>query len=279
MFHKILLCTDGSEYSLVALQTAVELARQWKSSLRALFVIETRDLEGSWFADLSGALGIQPYQSFYSQLEELHHQRGKLVLEECRKSAEAAGVTFEGIQLVGNLATIATEQEQDCDLVVLGQRGENARYHGDFIGHSVERIVRNSVSPCLVTTDQYRAPTSAVVAVDGNPPSRHALETAILMASTLGTKLHLVSVDENDAEKAGDALMEAMREVKARGLNATEQILNGTPATEITHYADEIDAGIIITGAYGHGLLRELILGSTTQQILSSARRPLLMAR
>ena len=42
--------------------------------------------------------------------------------------------------------------------------------------------------------------------------------------------------------------------------------------------ADEIDADLLVMGAYGHSRLRELVLGGVTRHVLAEARLPVLMA-
>jgi nucleotide-binding universal stress UspA family protein len=42
--------------------------------------------------------------------------------------------------------------------------------------------------------------------------------------------------------------------------------------------ADDCGAGLMVTGAYGHGRYREWMLGGVTRELLERARIPLLLA-
>ena len=43
-------------------------------------------------------------------------------------------------------------------------------------------------------------------------------------------------------------------------------------------YAEEVNARIIVMGAYGHSRFREAILGGATRHMLADAKTPVLMA-
>ncbi|RAH99987.1 hypothetical protein DLJ53_19845 [Acuticoccus sediminis] len=53
---------------------------------------------------------------------------------------------------------------------------------------------------------------------------------------------------------------------------------NRTVAQAIVHHAEGIDADLIVSGAYGHSRLTEIILGGVTRDLMEITDRPLLMA-
>ncbi|HYM96394.1 MAG TPA: universal stress protein, partial [Candidatus Sulfotelmatobacter sp.] len=53
---RLLLCVDGSRASLEAGRAAIDLARQWGSHLRVIYVVENAELDGSPDADLLGQM-------------------------------------------------------------------------------------------------------------------------------------------------------------------------------------------------------------------------------
>jgi nucleotide-binding universal stress UspA family protein len=53
------------------------------------------------------------------------------------------------------------------------------------------------------------------------------------------------------------------------GLNAAEALLTRAP---------DLDAGMVVMGAYGHSRLREYVLGGATRTALSTMSVPLLMS-
>lgn len=53
----------------------------------------------------------------------------------------------------------------------------------------------------------------------------------------------------------------------------------GTPSREIAKAADEVDASLILMGARGTSLFREMFLGSTTSDVMRQSTRPILIIR
>src|SRR5690606_15718234 len=53
----------------------------------------------------------------------------------------------------------------------------------------------------------------------------------------------------------------------------------GNVVNEITRQADALDADLLVLGAHGSSLVRDLIVGSTTERVLRRTGRPLLVVR
>ena len=53
----------------------------------------------------------------------------------------------------------------------------------------------------------------------------------------------------------------------------------GKPAESIIDASTEVDFGLVAMGAYGHTRIRELILGSTTDEVMRTAAKPLLLMK
>src|SRR5881296_1346344 len=89
MIKNLLLCTDGSDYANVAADYAVWLAQKWGARVEVLHVTDVRLLEGPLLADISGAIGAQPYHAFLPQLQEVYRQKAQTILgtvkEKCDK--------------------------------------------------------------------------------------------------------------------------------------------------------------------------------------------------
>ncbi|MDX2225795.1 MAG: universal stress protein [Verrucomicrobiae bacterium] len=279
MFKKVLLCTDGSEYSQIAMETAFYLARKFSADVDALHVIENKVLDGPLFADLSGAFGATPYQDFYSQLKELYEQRAKTTLDLVEKTAHSVFVKCDTFREQGVLAEVVARYEANADLVVLGRNGENARHRSDLIGHSVEDILRRSSKPCLITLNRFHEFKKAVIAFDGSENSRHALRAGLELSKNLPLALTLIAVDTGNPEAASDALAYAVREAQKAGVPVDEQVLTGNADDEITGYCKKRGVDLIIMGAYGHTRIREFILGSTTNSVLIKSPVPVMLVR
>ena len=69
--NKLLICTDGSQYSEQACHYTAWLAKSTDAEIHALYVTDLRQYQGSFIADLSGSLGIQPYDGMVAQMQEI----------------------------------------------------------------------------------------------------------------------------------------------------------------------------------------------------------------
>jgi universal stress protein A len=140
-FEKILLATDFSDYSEVACEYALTLAKAFDSSLHLLHVInEPVDLRGFYV----------PHISFEQLEKEIETGAVKMLEAFCNDnladfkdytSSVVTGVPYEEI--------IRTATENELSLIVIGTHGRTGLDHLIF-GSTAERVVRSS--PCPVMT-------------------------------------------------------------------------------------------------------------------------------
>src|ERR1017187_104031 len=280
MYKTILLCTDGSPAAEVAGDYAIWFARKLGASLRALYVTDIRLLEGPWLADLSGAVGAQAYSAMLPQLQKIQEEKAMMVLAAAKERCQKSGVACETVHETGGLVQAILDQERRADLVILGQHGEHAEWAGGMLGSSVERVVRASVKPCLITPEKFHEIGHMLIAYDGSDESSKALRAGIALAPTLGVKVTITMVAALGGEDSAAVTLEKARQ-RALGSGVEDQVevLHGDPEEEILELRETIGADLIVMGAYGHTRIRELILGSTTSQVIRKATVPVLSVR
>src|ERR1700730_7507111 len=88
MIKKLLVGIDTSEHSRNAQEYAFYLARRLNATLIGLHVVDIVSIEGSFFHDISGSLGLEPYLDFSSKMREVLTARGRGVLDEFSRSAK-----------------------------------------------------------------------------------------------------------------------------------------------------------------------------------------------
>ncbi len=281
MAKSLLLCTDGSEYSHTAADYAILLAQGLGARVEALHVIDARLMGGPYLADIGGVLGAQPYEAFLPQMQELQQEKAALVLDMLRKKFSEKSMELSADVRTGSLVGTILEHETRCDLVILGKRGEHARYGDDVIGSSVEWIVRKSVKPCFVCPAQFRPLQRVVAAFDGSSHAEKALMGALDLVLALKLPLAIVTVEPNASSTAlwRGILKDGVLMAKQRGVEATEMLMLGNPEEKILEYCRTHEADLLVMGAYGHTRIREFLLGSTTFHILLKSDIPLYMIR
>ncbi len=125
-----------------------------------------------------------------------------------------------------------------------------------------------------------------MVAVDGSEQSYHAVQEAVEVTKRNGGKLQIVTVKDNKRyygmagagfvetpgldQMAQEILNEASRLVGDK-VEVTLQELSGTPKYRIVSFAEEHNIDLIVIGSTGAGVIDKLMLGSTTQYVVSHA--------
>jgi nucleotide-binding universal stress UspA family protein len=132
-----------------------------------------------------------------------------------------------------------------------------------------------------------------VLALDGSPEADHALPVAQELALALGAAVTIVHVREMmlapvvggvprriDESEVEAAVRADLASLLAAGVDAELRIIASTyaggPAHEIADVAKEVDAGMIVAGARGFGMIKGLLVGSVAHRLPYIATCPVL---
>ena len=140
---KILIATDGSEYTKEAVSTGLQLAKILGAEVTALYVIDQTSFV-SFPIDSS-------IVSVYSLLEN----EGKRAVEDVKKEGEQLGLKVNTVVAEGSPTRKIVEMATDMDLVVMGTLGRSA-ISKLFMGSVAERVTRYAPCPVLVVRSKRR---------------------------------------------------------------------------------------------------------------------------
>ena len=131
-----------------------------------------------------------------------------------------------------------------------------------------------------------------VIATDGSEGAEAAVAAGARVARTLGTRATLVYVrpslgplgDPYYQEKLSEqmaharaALDRAQELVAEEGVEADEEILEGSAADRVVELARDRNAPVIVVGSRGLGAVAGALLGSVSSAIIHRADRPVLV--
>ena len=87
-------------------------------------------------------------------------------------------------------------------------------------------------------------------------------------------------IDEQEAAAAQKIAEEGAAGARRRGYNATPRIAqaNESVAKTIDEIAEEIDAGLVVCGQRGRGVIGSALLGSVSHALAAHTKRPVLIA-
>ena len=144
---RILVPTDFSATSDVAVDYAVTLAKTFAASLHLLHVVEDRFI--------GGAAGAELYMTSVPALTAQLVDEAATKLARVLPSADYLRLTVTSEVGVGTPAAtiIATAEKQECDLVVMGTHGRSGMSHL-LLGSVAEKVVRQAPCPVLTVRGQ-----------------------------------------------------------------------------------------------------------------------------
>jgi len=194
-------------------------------------------------------------------------------------------------------------REIGADLVVIGPHGDRPR-PWNFLGTTAERVVRSCPVPVLVATNpELRPPQRILTPVDDASITPTVLEWTRALAERWNADVSLLHVWSNslyshiasmsyattrDEEAAQNEIRMEMSEAAARWLDdmartgldparVTTTVRYGNAGEIAVETAAEAQAGLIVMGRRGSGLIEEAVLGSTVRTVLLGARCPILV--
>jgi len=275
--RKILIPTDGSANSLTALEYGIYIARKFNASLIGLYVLDVNLIQGPMLTDISGSVGMPPYDGFFDAVESSLNEKAGFILKAFRERCQEAGINAEVKKIIGKINQIIIEESQSADLILMAKKGEHFHLkEGGLLGSVAEAVVRNSGKPVLIIPETFLEIESMGLAYDGSVPAAKALKLSLELSEQASWPLTVVVISP-DAQKSAALTTEIEDIAEAQSADCAVIILQGKEGEEIIKFIKEGSVELMVMGAYGHNRLRELLLGSTTSFVLRKSHIPVLL--
>jgi nucleotide-binding universal stress UspA family protein len=191
--------------------------------------------------------------------------------DEIESELDAAGLEWTWLQLYGDPATIIVRHARLADVVILSSRGSYP---------TVGSVTLHARTPVLATPGMDREfwPGSpALIAWNGSEPCANALRASLPLIRDADMVHILVVDDDSETFPAAHARDYLLHHDIASEIHCRQS--DGEPVTEvILTFARQLEAGLVVAGAFGHNRLREMLLGSITRALLEDSPLPLLLA-
>lgn len=274
---RILVPTDFSKASLMAMEVAFEIAKKDGADIIVLNVVEeaTSDsyrISGEWQRE-----NWEEKIFTYRLLEKAKKQLEKLVQEPRFNDVKILGELRLGNPFHG-MNTIITEQK--VDLIVMGTKG-HTKLEEMIIGTNTEKVVRHSRCPVLTVqkkpaSNEFKNIVYATgMQKDEEVFSRFVKQTQKIYNSTI----HLVRIN-TPVDFQRDYAVKSYMERFAKKLqlkNYTINVCNDMTAEEgIIYFANSINADLIAMATHGRTGLAHMMAGSVAENVVGHAGRPVL---
>jgi len=296
-FTSIVVGTDFTPCSAVALGQAVRMAAWSKARVHVVHVIDTTVV-----IELEAALS-----EFQQGIRDgLTEDAEKAWADFAKGVPGAAGLPIE-VSINNRIVGILRRAREDkADLLVMGAFGHRAPDVG--MGTVATACVRKSMTDVLLVRDTRpemgTAPFKTIVAaVDFSPTSLRAVERAALFAATDGAELHLLHVFQppwrqlhyraptpptltHEQKQYRDGLERRLAEFCRPALEPYGTLRTKTAVYDynghrsgIVEYAGKAGADLIVLGTRGRTNLRDLLLGSTAEKVLEESKCSILAVK
>ncbi|SEN20289.1 universal stress protein [Halomonas caseinilytica] len=284
MTDHVLAAIDGSQFSESVCDYAAWSSQALGAPLTFLHVVDNHPQTAE--ADLSGNIGLGAREHLLEELSELDEQRAKVAQEQGRLMLQAAKerAVEDGVaepasrQRNGTLVETLEELADEIRLLVMGKRGEGHQQDSGHLGSSLERVVRGLHRPILMVPDAFKRPERVMIAFDGSKTTRKGVEMLAKSPLFQGIPVHVVIVGAETGDNRSQ-LDWALKTLRDAGHEAEGDIRAGDVEPTLHAYQEEQDIDLLVMGAYGHSRIRQLLVGSTTTEMLRKADIPVLLLR
>ncbi len=281
----ILACTDGSIYAESVYDHASWAAHRLGSKIHVLHMIDPRHDPGA-LHNFSGSIGLDARQNLKEELVKLEEAHGRAaqakataILDAARNHLRESGCNDFSVEAVhGHLVESIEEFDAKADIVVIGKRGEAANFEKLHLGANVERVIRSCHHPVLVAARAFQPIQRVLVAFDGGPSCRKAVDFMLDSPLFREVEINLLAVGRPHPNIKED-LLAARTRLQGNGLRAAEFHQEGHPEEVFARFISQHGTNLLIMGAYGHSRIRQFIIGSTTTMMVRTCRIPILMFR
>ncbi|NUP16438.1 MAG: universal stress protein [Streptomyces sp.] len=285
----VVVGVDGSPSSMAAVEVAAREAGLRGVALRLVHAF------GQPAAHIPA--GGRPWEPSGAGLRELID--GTLIKAERRGHDTAPGIEILREVVVGDPVTVLEIESRSASLAVVGSRGLS-RFGALLLGSTAGHLAAHAACPVLVVRRRPDPAGPVLLAVDGSPAARGAVEFAFAHASLHGVRLVALHAWSVRTERAYEApadppfvtydegrLQDEEERVLAEALGGLRdrypdvvvdrRLVRG----RVRHSLIEASAGagLVVVGARGRGGFAGLLLGSVSQAVLHHAQCPVAVVR
>lgn len=291
--HSILVPLDFSEFSMKALEYAINLAEKYFSQITLLHAIVL------FQDDIDEEERLQEYEDMIRKREEnIREYFTKNQREIERKGITVKSEIIRGISAADTILEFINKLP--IDIVIMGTHGRSGLKHL-FQGSVAEKVVRLSPVPVLTVhrSTQNFCLKRLLVPIDFSLHSKKAIDFAISLADNFNANIDFVHVIEQDIHPSFYAsgiysisqidkdlknrVIENMKAFVEDQLNpdikAEYVVCEGKSHKEIINLSKEEKTDMIVIATHGLTGMDYILLGSTTEKVVRWANSPVLTVK
>ena len=262
----IIVGTDFSKGSYVALELAVDIAKKIHADIQLMWVCREKmlytDDQNNYVRNLATQKMDDLCEKYQPQLE---------------------GTTITPMIMQGKVAPMLAAQAEKANatMIVIGTNGASG-FEKYWMGSTAVRIVQEATCPVLSIREGFNFHKSLeriLVPLNMSTNSRQKLPVAVKMAKAFDAHIHLLGQYENNsqAQTVGIYMKQAETFLQKQNVAYTsETMLAKNLPEEALAYADTINADLIVISTEQEQVLSSLFIGTNAQQFVHHSLIPIL---
>jgi len=258
--ERLLLATDGSEYSEGAVREAINLAKTCGSKLYAISVIEVNPE----FEALAPGLAEKEERARQEHLKTVKSKASKEGFD-CEIIVYRGGEPYESI--------VDEAAKNKVGMIIMGRYGRSGLGRV-MMGSATAKVIGYTLCRVLVVPKDAKLTFEKIlIATDGSMHSEFASNEAISIAKRSGGTLIILSVAKKDENiPVAKASVDMVKNVAEKeGIKVEALTLKGEPYEVIVKTAEQKNAGLIVVGSHGRTGITKLLMGSVTEKVIGHA--------
>ncbi|MDY6991839.1 MAG: TSUP family transporter [Pseudomonadota bacterium] len=270
-FEKVLVVTDGSEFSEGAVREAIRLVQRSDGQLYALSVAVTNP----------------EYEALAPKLLQKEEDEAIARLEQMKSRAGEAGVDCHivlrhGLEVYQEIVDEA--ENNQIDVIVTGRRGKSGLMRL-MMGSTTAKVIGHAhCSVMVVPRAAHIEGQRILLAVDGSRYSDMAASATISIARQLHAPVSVISVahsehKEQRHQEADQTVGRVTHFLSQEGIQVNGEVLTGRPGEAIVEAAHARGIDLIIIGSHGRTGLERMLMGSVSDKVIGHAQCAVLVVR
>jgi len=275
MLKSILVGLDGSPSGTTAIELGIEWAKKFNALLVGLGIVDEVSIRTP---------EVEPLGSGYykherdEELVQKARQAVAQLLEQFGVRCAAANVSFNLLEESGSPADEILRESQRYDLVLFGHDTHFRFGMADRPDETPENVLKRGSRPVVIAPPKLDSGSTVVLAYDGSPHADRALQAFQASGLDLEEEVCIFSTD-SDPQAAARQAQRAAEFLRLHRINAVADAVGPVDSVPQSIVAEvrRRNARLLVMGAYGHSLVREYLLGSTTAAVLKDSPVPVFL--
>lgn len=279
-YNNILVPTDFSEQSLLALEQAYALAKILNVEITLLHVIP----------DTTGDIGLGLFSKWNPKMHQSDYEDScnARLLQISESASKISWIKVNPLLLKGKVPDKIVMIARDiyAKFIVMAANSSDPEHKKSFIGSNTSRVIRDAPCPILTFNgnnirEQFE---TIVLPLDLTEETQQKVSKAIELAKYYNSTIRVISIILTDEKEVIEKLTSQLKQVKEyienRDIYTTSKIIYGDKTLRkltsyILDYAREINGDLIMIMTPETNLL-EKFLGNIDNEIICLSKIPVL---